>query len=427
MKIRQQGQGRAPRIRPMVRWHVLAILLLPALVACDALLDVSNPAQVDAADLDNPALAETMVNSALGRFECAFVNYIIATAVLNEEFLHGSNWVSLSPHATRSIGVRNELGACPSGRSSNTTGAWTPLQQARYLAEDGARRIEAFPDAAVSNKAEMLGWLAAYAGYSTLLLGEGWCEMAYDQGPLHTRQQSFARAEERFSSAISIAQGIGERELEYMALVGRARARLNQDDLAGAAADAERIPEGFVRYAEYSAGISGERENRIYNFHNVTRLVGTNWIEYGDLMIGDVPDHRVPVENTGGLTQSRGVPFWAQQKYPAADSPIPIASWEEAQLIIAEARPDEAEAAINRLRSSQGLPAYQPSGEGILADVIEERRRQLFLEGHRHNDRLRHDIPYLFTEQNHIGEFLGPVTCIPLGDRERDNNPNIGS
>jgi hypothetical protein len=424
----RQDPIRARRLRPKIERRVFAILLLLGLVACSGLLDVSNPAQVDEADLDNPALAETMLNGALGRFECAFVNYIIAAAVLNEEFLHGSSWVSLSPHATRSTSLENQVGACPDNRSSNTTGAYTPLQQARFLAEDGALRIEAFPDEAVPDKAEMLGWMAAYAGYSTLLLGEGWCEMAFDGEALQTRQQSFARAEERFSSAISIAQSVGEEEMEYMALVGRARARLNQDDLAGAADDAEQVPEGFVRYAEYAAGISGDRENRIYNFHNVTRLVTTNWIEYGDLTLeGGVPDTRVPVEDTGGLTQSRGVPFWAQQKYPAADSPIPIASWEEAQLIIAEARPAEAEAAINRLRSSQGLPAYTPSGAGILADVIEERRRQLFLEGHRHNDRLRHDIPYLFTDQNHIGEFLGPVTCLPLPLQERDNNPNIGS
>jgi starch-binding outer membrane protein, SusD/RagB family len=427
MKIRYQDQNRRRSLRPKVGWHLLVILLLPVLAGCDDLLDVTNPAQVEESDLDNPALAGTMLDSALGRFECAFVNYIVAVAVLNEEFLHGSSWVSTGPHARRETALENQTGGCPDDRSTPNIGAYNPLQQARFLAEDGARRIEAFPDQAVPEKEEMVGWMMAYAGYSTLLLGEGWCEMAFDQGPLQTREQSFARAAERFSSAISIAQSIGHREMEYMALVGRARAQLNQGNLAEAAGDAEQVPEGFVRYAEYSSGIIGSRENRIYNYHNVTRLVTTNWIEYGNLMIGDVPDHRVVVEDTGGLTQSRGVPFWAQQKYPSADSPIPIASWEEAQLIIAEARPDEAEAAINRLRSSQGLPAYEPSGDGILADVLEERRRQLFLEGHRHNDRLRHDIPYLFTEQNHIGEFLGPVTCLPLVLQEKENNPNIDS
>ena len=107
-------------------------------------------------------------------------------------------------------------------------------------------------------------------------------------------------------------------------------------------------------------------------------------------------------------------------------SPIPIASWEEAQLIIAEARPDEAEAAINRLRNAQGLPEYTPSGEGHIADVLEERRRQLFLEGHRHNDMLRHDLPFP-TGANHMGEFRGDVTCLPLPLQERENNQNIAS
>jgi hypothetical protein len=56
--------------------------------------------------------------------------------------------------------------------------------------------------------------------------------------------------------------------------------------------------------------------------------------------------------------------------------------------------------------------------------VLEERRRQLFLEGHRLNDMLRHDLPFP-TGENHKGQAWGPITCMPLPDQERLNNPNI--
>jgi hypothetical protein len=102
-----------------------------------------------------------------------------------------------------------------------------------------------------------------------------------------------------------------------------------------------------------------------------------------------------------------------------------MASWEEAQLIIAEARPAETVAAINRLRAAQDLPPLTVSGgENHIDLVLEERRRQLYMEGHRLNDMLRHNLPFP-TGLNHKLQAYGPVTCIPLPLLERQNNPNL--
>jgi hypothetical protein len=403
---------------------LLALSLVVGLPACDGLLDVSNPGSVEASDLENPALAVTILNSALGRFECAYVNHIISAAMMSRELINSSNWAPIGPFARRTEGLEDSTGSCPDGRTSNAMGSYTPLQQARYLAEDGTRLIDSFPDETVQGKTNMLAQLAAYGGYATQILGEGWCVMSFDQGPVLTRQQVFERAEERFSSAITLAQQAGNNDLQLMATLGRARARLNQGNLAGAAADAEQIPEGFVWNANYTT-VTGMRENRIYNFHNLLRYVTVDYFNYRDLEIDGVPDHRVPVRNTGQLGQSGGIPMWAQEKYPSASAPIPIASWAEAQLIIAEARPEETTAAINRLRSAQDLPAYVPSANGRIADVLEERRRQLFLEGgHRYNDMLRHEIPFP-TGLDHQDRQLGVFTCLPLPESEWQNNPNI--
>jgi starch-binding outer membrane protein, SusD/RagB family len=411
------------RVRSAMRKaRVLPLLLLPGLGACDALLDVDNPGSVDARDLNNPLLAETLVNSALGRFECAYTSYVASTGILSGEFINSSTWLDVNSWGWRGVELFTIVGSCPGGRNATSLGAYAPLQQARYLAEDNARLIQGFPDDLVPAKNLMLGRLAAYAGYSTLLLGEGFCEMAIDESPLMPRQQVVARAEERFTSAIALAQAAANEQLRLLAVAGRARSRLNQGNLTGAASDAEQIPEGFVWYAEYST-IDGSRENRLFNLNRRNRVLSVDPIEYGSLELGGEPDPRVPAMNSGLVGHDQNTPHWYQDKYRTADAFIPMASWAEAQLILAEARPAEAEAAINRLRTSQGLPAYQPSGDH-LADVLEERRRQLFLEGHRFNDMLRHNLGFP-QGTNHKGQAYGPVTCMPLPEQERRNNPNI--
>jgi len=405
------------------RGTALAIALATGLSACDGLLDVKLPGSVQASDLDNPALASTLVASALGQFECAYTSYVASTGVLANEYINASSWLDINGWGWRGIELHTITGSCPTSRDATGLGAYAPLQQARFLAEDGARKIESFPDELVENKAEKLGLLTAYAGYTYVLLGEGFCEMAIDEGPILTPHEVLRIAEQRFTTAIEYAKAAGRDDLETMARVGRARARLDLGDLEGAAADAEQVPEGFVWNAEYST-INGRRENRLYNLNRRNRYLSVNPVDYGALELDGQPDPRVPVTDSGLKGHDGSTQHYYQHKYPSADAPIPLASWAEAQLIIAEARPAEAEAAINRLRAHQGLPAYVPSGD-ILADVLEERRRQLFSEGHRLNDMLRHGLPFP-TGFNHKGQAYGPITCMPLPEQEKRSNPNIG-
>ena len=76
--------------------------------------------------------------------------------------------------------------------------------------------------------------------------------------------------------------------------------------------------------------------------------------------------------------------------------PVPIASWREAQLIIAEAEGgQEAVNRVNILRNHHGLPNYTggTSPAEIQALVIQERARELYLERHHLNDLQRFNIP----------------------------------
>jgi hypothetical protein len=405
--------------------RLLLVPLVAGVAACDSLLDVELPGTVEASALDNPALARTLVNSALGQFECAYTSYVATTGILSNEYINASSWLNINTWGWRGLELHSIDGSCPGGRDATGLGAYTPLQQARYMAEEASRLIEGFPDEAVPEKTDMLAHLAAYAGYAYVLLGEGYCEMAIDQGPLVPLSDVLRMGEEKFTTAISLAQSAGNDDLRLMATAGRARARLDLGDLAGAASDAEQIPEGFVWNAEYST-VDGVRENRVYNLNQRNRYLSVEPTNFGNVMAGGEPDMRVPVVNSGLRGHDGATTHWFQEKYQSADAPIPMASWAEAQLILAEARPSEAVALINNLRAAQDIPPLSAAEAGgdPLDLVLEERRRQLFSEGHRLNDMLRHDLPFP-TGFNHKGQAWGPITCMPLPDQEKQNNPNI--
>jgi hypothetical protein len=122
--------------------------------------------------------------------------------------------------------------------------------------------------------------------------------------------------------------------------------------------------------------------------------------------------------------------MWYAQKHASLSTSTPIASWREAQTIVAEvaARAGQvgpAVDAINRLRSSANLPTFaSTSAPATLTQVIEERRRELFALGHRGNEILRLKLGW---EQGTTpkGEPYGHVTCMELPEAEINSNPNL--
>lgn len=78
-----------------------------------------------------------------------------------------------------------------------------------------------------------------------------------------------------------------------------------------------------------------------------------------------------------------------------------LAKYSEAQLIIAENLANTgnlsgAVAIVSALGTANGQPAFNPSPltkEAVIAQIIEERRREFFLEGHRLGDLRRYGLP----------------------------------
>jgi hypothetical protein len=145
-------------------------------------------------------------------------------------------------------------------------------------------------------------------------------------------------------------------------------------------------------------------------------------------------DTRVPVTATT-LVSATGVVHYYQTKYPTTDTPLPLATYEEAQLIIAEAdiRANSLATALpiiaaSRTRGGQGAFAGTTQAE-YLAELIDQRRRELFLESHHLGDIIRFGIVPTPAAGStyHFGGTYGNQLCLPLPSAERLNNPLIGS
>jgi hypothetical protein len=413
----------------------LLVMSLGSTAACDSLLDVESPGRVPVDALADPSLIPTLSAAAIQTVQCGAMAFAATAGMLSGEYWSGNQFVNNHVWEWRAVvEIKGNSGSCNSARNSTFMGFYTPLQQARFQLEDTFTRAEAFTDAEVPNRGRILTEMRAYAGYTYLLLSEGMCTMTLDRGPEMTRDEVFAIAEERFTDAIARASAINDASLQNMARVGRARTRLDRGNFTGAAEDAILVPAGFVRNAEYSEAVQA-RENRFYNL-----TVRNDYLSvappYQNLTVNGspgVPDPRVRAQDLGRNSSNDGLTrMWRQLKFTASTSNLPIASWAEAQLIYAEAVGGQAGLdAINRVRAANNpaVPAYAgppPAGQDFTNLVLEERRRQLFSEGQRYVDMIRHNLPFQ-TGVNRKGQTYSTLTCVPLPDIETRNNPNFAS
>jgi len=421
----------APLLTAFRRLAAAAFALgMVATTACNTLLAVDNPGRVPDTALDDPSLAPILEAAAIGTFQCGAVNYAATAGMLSGEYWSANGFVNNHPWEWRGVvQIKGEPGSCNYNRASTFMGYYTPLQQARFQLEDAFTRIEKFTDAQVAGRAKIQTEMRAYAGYAYLLLGEGMCQMTVDRGPAMTPAQTLAVAEQRFTDAIARATAINDASLLNMSLVGRARTRLDLNNLAGAAADATLVPSGFVRNAEFSE-TTQSRENRIYDLTIRGEFLSVA-PAYQGLTVNGVADPRVKVTNTGRIAADNVTPLWLQQKFggtAAGAVSLPIASWAEAQLIYAEAVGGQPGLdAINRVRAASGIgPLVLNPGDDFETAVLEERRRQLFSEGQRYGDMLRKNLPFQ-SGTNRKGQTYSNLTCVPLPDVETQNNPNFSS
>ncbi|HEY9229551.1 MAG TPA: RagB/SusD family nutrient uptake outer membrane protein, partial [Gemmatimonadaceae bacterium] len=224
--------------------------------------------------------------------------------------------------------------------------------------------------------------------------------------------------------------------LASASLVGRARAKLQKGDKAGAKADADAVPAGFTYNLNYTDDLA-----------NRTRLSNRVWqftFDRGSISVASfyqVNDPRVPFKAPGQhtLQPQDVVPggFFIQQKYPGYATPIRLASRIEADYISAEASGDAAVqlALINARRTANAQPAYTGATDAasVMKELYTQRAFEFYLEGKRIADFRRSPTStagIAATGAQYIKPGYVPVgsqTCYPIPRAERDNNPNMKS
>lgn len=429
-----------PAARSLATGVCLAVVALAG-VACRDLtsLQQSNPGALDASGVFIPANAVLLTNGVIADFECAFSRYVVGSGLFVDELSTAVGNPANFDYDRRTLltSANYGTGTC-SSTNQQQPAIYTTLSTARASGDTVAAKLRGWTDAelpATVSRVKLIGQAAAYAGYSIVLLGESMCSAAINIGPELTPAQLFAEAKIRFDSAVVAATAANDPATLNFALLGRARTLLDLGDVAGAGTDAAKIPSTFVLNMS-TDGVNLRRENFSFLFVNQNSF-GTLDPTFRGLTINGAADPRVAVTNTGRTGTAAGAQIWTPDKYSALTSAMPIARYAEAQLIVAEAKVAAndlagAVAAINVVRASRaGVPAYDGTGQTaaqIKATIIEDRRRELFLEGHRLGDLRRYAVaftPVAGTAYPGGGGIYGTQTCFPLPDVERVNNPNI--
>jgi hypothetical protein len=176
--------------------------------------------------------------------------------------------------------------------------ACSPLQTARFQADDIFARLSGWTDAQVAGRTSLLATVKAYGAYAALFMGETFCAVAFDGGPEQPPTAALTLAETKFTEAITLAQQAGDNDILNLARVGLARTKLDLKKYAEAATVAALVPAGYVKNAD-----RGTESTRRYNkyFQFATSLgaytVATAYRNTGD--------PRMPVARQSRCLQSR--------------------------------------------------------------------------------------------------------------------------
>lgn len=397
---------------------------LAASAACSSdFLEVINPNVIDASEVDPAATASTLAASAEQNFKTA-----VGTFIQFSSHFTGETYIM------ETSGSQNEFGRREvSELNGQAATQWREMSRA-------AASAKLLLDLTLPNPTTNIdiARAATFRAYAMVFLATDFCTGTLSSGPELSNNQMLDSAIVWFSKAIDVgtanatATGLN---FARASLVGRARAKLQRGDKAGALTDANAVPAGFT----YSMTYVDDLANR-------ARLSNALWRGTVDRSVISVPpyyqttDPRVtwlpPGKHPYNAWDAAAGPYTIQQKYPGYGAPIRLASKLEAEYIAAEASGDinQQLALINRQRQAFGYAPYSGpmDATSVLTELFDQKGFDFWLEGHRLADFRRQPIaaarhvpvagsPYWRPNLGNIGS----QTCYPLPFVERDNNPNF--
>lgn len=375
---------------------------------CESLLDVDNPATYAAEDLNDPAVIPVLVNGVVGRFQAGYDDLALNSAIITDEAVSGNNFETVQRLDLR--------GADP----LNSGDVYLPLQYTRAAADSfEARLVRIGPDSA--NRSLGVARIQAYGAITYALMGEFLCSAPIDPNSGAISPDSmFKLAMDRANRAIATATafkaagGAAARadSLINFARVSGARAALNlglKSQAVAFAAPVATMTAGF----EFRSFYDAVNSNNVF-FGSTT---GTNRNLGVDIAFRNLNDTRVRYNRGGGLghdqrtqlfspfqpTSFSGFTGGANPDVSGAaftrEASIRISSKLEAQYIVAESEgPNATNIAFLNARAAAGtvpggtapVLAADASQAQYISFLIDQRRRDFFLDGHRIGDLRRY-------------------------------------
>jgi hypothetical protein len=412
----------------------LTVALTAAILAgCNGLLDVTNPGAITEDDLKNPDMIPAIVNGAVGEFQPAFGAAVVNGGIFSDELI--SLFTTPSAVDLRRI-------------SPTSVPIYTQLQRSRGAADRGITEIEAILGDTASHNIG-IARLYDYGGYSILLLAETFCAAPIDMSAAYSPNELFDMAIQRFSSAIPAAaaakaagaSAASADSLTNLANLGIARAALGKNDLTTAKAKAALVPDDFEFWVKHSSN-----SDREFNNLGDANRPGHEYLGYDPAFVGlddpRIPQDTVQMQVAFNTAFSIWLPYQPSQYdgYQPATliridnaTSVRFASGLEARYIEAEADgPTPAtNDFVNERRAAGNEGPVTLSGDALMSELREQRRRDFMLTAHRVGD-LRRYLAYHDVDQFPTGIWpgdntlvYGTDTCMPIPNSERDSNPNV--
>ncbi len=448
-----------------------AVSAVAGLSACEDFLTAENPASVEVSRLEDSTLVDLMANSAIAGLQGnSYFWFSYLGAIMTDELRNHHVFIDEILYDQRRVTV---------GNSYNSVFTYGPIQRARWLADSVAGRMRIiYPDSSLRDV--RLARTYAIAGYHLIHLAEAWCEVPVASlgerySGLIKSDSLFRLAELRFDSAIKVAAAaktgnaavqtpagvrfaLAADSVRNFAYVGLARAALGRGDKVKAASAAKQVT---------GMGTTSDFEYRLYYNSTTTlglqnlyaeRLSGGGGVTAGS--ISNTPflaldDARVPhpvnattgaplpeaVQGTGSFVVPNSPPSFSTYNATkvGADftygASIRISSLLEAKYIIAEAEgataPNIAFIESRRLAFPSSTAQTPTTAANFLANLIDQRRRDFYLDGHRMGD-LRRYLKSYGLNFYPTGSYLGSTTvtygvtmCWPINPAEVTNNPLV--
>ena len=397
----------------------LTIVLAGAFVGCDSFVeDVDLPIDsIEDAQLNDESQVSFLIKGVQTRFSTTYDRLAVFSDGMSDALVFTSDVGT----ATFPSFQEMEDGDISFANNSND-GVYDDLGELRFFSDNLITRLQdiEIEDAALRTEAEFTAYLYGgiaryfYATYYGLSQREGGGVITTDPdnpGPFIPSSDMYTDAISELNSAAAL--GSAEQVRFINTLIARIHLFQGNYGEARTAAAAGMVAGDAAFESLHAIDSPNEFWSQAGN-GRIQWVVDFRFQDYIDLDPDEA--NRLPFASVAG---NSGTEYLVQDKYSVNADPLPFATWQENELMLAELDIRDGDAAgaltrINAVRAGSGLAALE--GPADMTLLIDERDKELFTMGLRLPDQRRMDLWH-----------LGPDTWqyLPITQGERNINDNF--